>query len=115
MASISESFDHATICVHTGSIVDQEYGGVNSPIYNSSAFEFLDRPQSRYPRYYNTPNQLSVVKKLCALEQAEAGLVMSSGMAAISTVFAGLLKKRGSCGNSKVNLWRYASFCALPV
>ncbi len=91
MSSHQVNYSSATLCVHTGSIQDQTYGGVNSPIYNSSAFEFLDQPQSRYPRYYNTPNQLAITEKLCALEKAEAGLVMSSGMAAISAVFAGLL------------------------
>ena len=93
MTSSDRTLHHATVCVHTGTVEDKNFGGVNSPIYNSSAFEFLDRPQSRYPRYHNTPNQLAVAEKLCALEYAEAGLVMSSGMAAISSVFAGLLQR----------------------
>ena len=92
MSSSEENYGNATLCVHTGAILDSKFGGVNSPIYNSSAFEFLDQPYSRYPRYYNTPNQLAITEKLCALEKAEAGLVMSSGMAAISAVFAGLLE-----------------------
>lgn len=38
-----------------------------------------------YPRYFNTPNQDAVVKKMCVLEGAENGILFSSGMAAIST------------------------------
>lgn len=81
-----------TACVHAGSIADPLHGGVNSPIYTSSAYRFLDQDESRYPRYFNTPNQKAVVDKLCALEGGEAGMVFSSGMAAISAVFAALLK-----------------------
>lgn len=81
-----------TICVHKGTIVDDRMGGINSPIYTSSAFNYLDRKETSYPRYFNTPNQQAVVEKLCALEGAEAGVLFSSGMAAISTAilaFAG--------------------------
>ncbi len=81
-----------TACVHAGSIPDPNFGGVNSPIFTSSAYEFLERDSSQYPRYFNTPNQLAVVEKLCALEEGDSGMVLSSGMAAISTVFACLLR-----------------------
>jgi len=74
-----------TKCVHSGTIKDKYQGGVNSPIYTSSAFDYLDRPDTVYPRYFNTPNQEAVVNKLCALEQAEDGILLSSGMAAISS------------------------------
>ncbi len=85
-------FKKDTVCVHAGSIKDSQFGGVNSPIYTSSAFEFLDQEDSQYPRYFNTPNQKAISDKICALEEGEAGMVLSSGMAAISTVFASLLK-----------------------
>lgn len=75
-----------TQCAHSGSLKDNVTGGVNSPIYTSSSFEYLDTPYIMYPRYFNTPNQKAVVDKLCALEGAEDGLLFSSGMAAISTV-----------------------------
>jgi cystathionine beta-lyase/cystathionine gamma-synthase len=74
-----------TQCVHSGSLDDSVYGGVNSPIYASSAFGYLDRNAVSYPRYFNTPNQKAVVEKVCALEGAEDGVLFSSGMAAIST------------------------------
>ena len=81
-----------TQCVHSGSIRDTAAGGINTPIFTSSAFEYLDREDISYPRYFNTPNQKAVVEKICALEGAEDGILFSSGMAAISTAiltFAG--------------------------
>jgi cystathionine beta-lyase/cystathionine gamma-synthase len=81
-----------TQCIHSGTYHDSATGGVNTPIFTSSSFEYLDREDLAYPRYFNTPNQIAVVRKLCALEGAEDGLLFSSGMAAISTAvlaFAG--------------------------
>lgn len=46
-----------------------------------------------YPRYYNTPNQQAVSEKLAALENAEEGLIMSSGMAAILTSIFAMMKQ----------------------
>jgi cystathionine beta-lyase/cystathionine gamma-synthase len=87
-----ESMRKETYCVHSGSLDDNLYGSVNSPIYTSSAFGYLDRSPVSYPRYFNTPNQKAVVDKVCALEGAEEGVLFSSGMAAISSsilAFAG--------------------------
>ena len=83
----------ATICVHTGTNIDKSIQGVNTPIHTSSAFGYRGTTENQYPRYYNTPNQKVVVKKLCALEGAEAGLLFSSGMAAINAIVLGLLKQ----------------------
>ena len=80
-----------TACVHAGGRHDPATRGINTPIYTSSAYEYLDGEARPYPRYFNTPNQAAVVEKLCALEGAEDGLVLSSGMAAISSVLLGLL------------------------
>ena len=82
----------ATACVHAGNKVHNPAHGLNTPIYTSSAFGYLDTAENIYPRYYNTPNQEVVVKKLCALEQGEAGLLFGSGMAAISTTMLALLR-----------------------
>jgi cystathionine beta-lyase len=81
-----------TKCVHSGSYRDSATGGINTPIFTSSSYEYLDREECTYPRYFNTPNQEAVVRKMCALEGAEDGVLFSSGMAAISTsilAFAG--------------------------
>ncbi|MCG6909391.1 MAG: PLP-dependent aspartate aminotransferase family protein [Deltaproteobacteria bacterium] len=78
-----------TQCVHSGTYMEPTTRGINTPVFTSSSFEYLDRDENVYPRYFNTPNQAAIVKKLCALENAENGLIFSSGMAAISTaVFA---------------------------
>jgi len=74
-----------TVCVHSGKYRDEVTRGTNTPIFTSSAYEYLDRDETIYPRYFNTPNQDSVVTKMCALEGAESGILFSSGMAAIST------------------------------
>jgi len=80
-----------TLCVHSGTYVDQKTRGLNTPIFTSASFEYLDAPENVYPRYFNIPNQKTIIEKLCALENAEDGLVFSSGMAAITTVLFSLL------------------------
>lgn len=78
----------STSCVHSGTIIDPIYKGVNTPIHTSTSYEYL-HTEMRYPRAYNLPNQIAVVNKLCALEGAEAGLVFGSGIAATTnTIFA---------------------------
>ncbi len=80
-----------TRCVHSGTRKDPVTRGINTPIFTSSSFEYLDTPENVYPRYFNIPNQKAVVEKLCALENAEEGLLFSSGMAAISTAMLAFL------------------------
>ena len=82
-----------TICTHVGEIKDEQFKGAVSPIYLSSSYEFLDVDVKRYPRYFNTPNQEYLSKKVAALENAEAALIFGSGMAAISHMFLAFLKK----------------------
>lgn len=81
-----------TQCVHAGTRIDQTTGGVNSPIYPSTAFDTLHREEVVYPRYFNTPNQQVIVQKLCALEGAEDGVLFSSGMSAISSAILSCVK-----------------------
>lgn len=82
-----------TQCVHSGTYSDPGTRGVNTPIFTSSSFEYMDLDENIYPRYNNTPNQKAVIEKLCALENAADGLIFSSGMAAISTAIFSLLSK----------------------
>ena len=81
-----------TQCVHRGGLPDTTTGGINSPIYPSTAAGYLDRDRVPYQRYFNTPNQAAVVAKVAALEGAEDGVLFSSGMAAISTILLALLR-----------------------
>ena len=53
----------------------------------------MDIEKKRYPRYFNTPNQEVIAKKIAVLEHAEAGLPFASGIAAISTTLFAYLKK----------------------
>ena len=80
-----------TKCVHAGGYHDTQTRGINTPIFTSSAYEYLDSETRLYQRYFNTPNQEAVVKKICELEGAEDGVVFSSGMATISTALLALL------------------------
>ncbi len=82
-----------TRCVHAGTMRDDLKKGINSPIYTSTSFEFIDQEDTIYPRYLNTPNEKSVAEKIASLEETESALVFSSGMAAISTVFFTFLGK----------------------
>ena len=72
-----------TLCVHEGQIEDPLYNGAVSPLYMSTAYSY--KKGDMYPRYFNTPNQIGLSKKISSLENAEETLVFGSGMAAIST------------------------------
>lgn len=82
-----------TICTHVGEIKDTQFKGAISPIYLSTSYEFDNVDIKRYPRYFNTPNQEYLVKKIAALEHTEDALIFGSGMAAISHMFLAFLQK----------------------
>jgi len=81
-----------TICSHIGEIKDEQFNGAVSPIYLASSYAFLDVDVKRYPRYFNTPNQEYLSKKVAALEHTETAMIFGSGMAAISHMFLAFLK-----------------------
>ena len=81
-----------TQCVHVGEVEDKQFKGAVSPIYMATSYAFDGVDVKRYPRYYNTPNQEMLCKKIAALEHTEAGLIFGSGMAAISTALFAFLK-----------------------
>lgn len=80
-----------TICTHTGQLEDKQYQGAVSPIYLSSSYAFMDVDVKRYPRYFNTPNQEGLSKKIATLEKTEAAMIFGSGMAAVSTALLAFL------------------------
>ncbi len=90
---MKESRGKHTVCIHEGEIHDEQFGGAISPIFLASSYPFIDQDEKRYPRYFNTPNQEVIAKKIAALEKAEAALPFSSGMAAISTTLLSFLKQ----------------------
>ena len=81
-----------TQCVHEGGLRDTLHGGIVSPVYTSTAYNYLDTGGVKYPRYFNTPNQVAVENKVAALERAPRAVLFSSGMAATMTVFLSILK-----------------------
>jgi len=67
-------------------------GAVVTPIFQSATFEIgAGADIVRYIRNSNTPNHDMLGAKLAALEHAEAGLVLASGMAAVSTTMLTVL------------------------
>ena len=82
-----------TNCVHSGEIKDTQFGGAVSPLFMATSYQYLEQENLRYPRYFNTPNQEVIGKKIAILENAEAGLPFASGMAAISTTLLAFLNK----------------------
>jgi cystathionine beta-lyase len=81
-----------TICVHTGEVKDEQFRGAVSPMFMSTSYAFDGVDVKRYPRYFNTPNQEMLSKKIAALEHTEDGLIFGSGMAAISAAMFAFLK-----------------------
>ncbi|MEP2935174.1 MAG: PLP-dependent aspartate aminotransferase family protein [Gilvibacter sp.] len=80
-----------TICTHVGEIHDEQFQGAISPIYMSSSYAYENVDVKRYPRYFNTPNQEALSKKIAQLEKCEAGMIFGSGMAAVSTTLLAFL------------------------
>ena len=79
--------------MHAGSVGDTSFKGTVTPIFPSSAYDYENVDGGTlYPRYFNTPNHVAVAQKLAALENAEEGLIFSSGMAAILTSIFATLK-----------------------
>jgi cystathionine beta-lyase/cystathionine gamma-synthase len=71
-------------------------GAVNMPVFQSSTFEYGGEEgydSVRYIRLNNTPNHIALNTKLASLENAEAAMVTSSGMAAITTALLAFLGK----------------------
>ena len=93
MSETNQKLGVNTICTHIGEIEDTQFKGAVSPMYLSSSYEFLDVDVKRYPRYFNTPNQEFLSKKIAALEGAEEAIIFGSGMAAISHMFLAFLQK----------------------
>ncbi len=92
----NKSFESiATAAVHAGEPHPRIGGAVTMPIFQSSTFIYegeTDYHATRYVRLSNTPNHEVLHRKLAALEKAEAALVTSSGMAAISTALLTVLQ-----------------------
>ncbi|BFP42885.1 cystathionine gamma-synthase [Flavobacteriaceae bacterium GF1] len=81
-----------TICTHVGGVGDERYKGAISPLYMATSYAFEDVDEKRYPRYFNTPNQQALTKKIAALEHTGDAMIFGSGMAAISHTLMAFLQ-----------------------
>lgn len=97
-----------TLAVHAGQHPDPATGSLNEPVCMTSTFVFTEDRMERwlegkpnqgeiiytYGRSRN-PNQITLQRKIAALEHAEEALVTSSGMAAVAMAVLGYCK----CGD----------------
>ncbi len=77
-----------TNVVHAGAPRPNIAGAVVTPIFQSANYLMEDESEYdevRYIRLSNSPNHLSLQARLAAIESGQAALVVSSGMAAITT------------------------------
>lgn len=92
---MARTFKHLeTKAVHAGVPSPRPGGAAIMPIFQSAMFEFSGEDSYhdlKYLRLNNTPTQTALHGKLAALENAEAAVATSSGMAAISTALLTLL------------------------
>ncbi len=92
---MTKNFKHIdTKLIHAGEPDPLIMGAVSMPIFQSTMFEYSGEKNYHdlmYIRLNNTPNHIALHEKLSALENAEAALVMASGMAAISTTLLTIL------------------------
>lgn len=89
-----------TKLIHAGEPDPLILGAVSMPIFQSSTFEYAGQGSYhdlKYIRLNNTPNHIALHQKLAALENAEAAVVMASGMAAITTALLTLLSLGDHC------------------
>jgi cystathionine beta-lyase/cystathionine gamma-synthase len=86
----------STLVIHAGEEEDSPFGAAVTPIFQTSTFAFKntaeviqyqegDPSKYLYTRYGN-PTLEAVEKKMATLEGGEAALLVSSGMAAVSTI-----------------------------
>jgi len=83
-----------TRLIHAGEPSPRIEGAVSMQIFQSSTYAYggeSDYHDIRYIRLNNTPNHRALHAKLAAIENAEAALVMASGMAAIATTLLTVL------------------------
>ena len=98
----------STRSVHAGEARQKDEGAISTPTYTASTYTFEStaallkfvegiEERQEYGRYGN-PNELSVERKLAALEGAQCAVLYSSGMAAI----VGLLMTKLNAGDEVV-------------
>lgn len=103
MSDRRKKFIHDETAVIRDRAERSQHGEHATSIYLSSSFEFDDAEHARalfanevegnvYSRYSN-PNNDEFVSRMCSLERTEDGISVASGMSAIFTCFAALLRQ----------------------
>ncbi|MDQ3169876.1 MAG: aminotransferase class I/II-fold pyridoxal phosphate-dependent enzyme [Acidobacteriota bacterium] len=92
----------ATDAIHLGEGADPSANPLTVPIYETTTYVFKDAAEveafqaGKSDRYlytrYGNPTVMAVEKKLAAIEGGEAALLLSSGMAAVSTAILSRVK-----------------------
>ncbi|MGH7529198.1 MAG: trans-sulfuration enzyme family protein [Gemmatimonadales bacterium] len=84
----------ATRAIHGEGKKRADWAAVAPPLYQSSTFTnpIGSTAEVLYSRYGNNPNQVAIGRRLALLEGAEAGLFVSSGMAAAALAHLAVLR-----------------------
>jgi cystathionine beta-lyase/cystathionine gamma-synthase len=93
---MSKDYRFETDLIHAGEPKPLIGGAATLPIFQSSVFEYSEGRsyhEISYPRLNNLPNQIVLSRKLAVLEGGADALVVSSGMAAITTTLLAVLKQ----------------------
>src|SRR5437867_11388784 len=83
-----------TKLIHSGEPEPRICGAVSMPIFQTAMYEYEDVQSYhdiKYIRLNNPPNHIALHKTLADIENAEAALVTSSGMSAISSALLTVL------------------------
>ncbi len=103
----SSCFSFGTRTVHAGEPRDNPYGSVTTPIVQTATYAFADsealeqfmeermfwdRPKHQEYGRYGNPTVRAVEEKLAALDEGDEAILLSSGMAAITTTLLILLR-----------------------
>ncbi|HEY2066326.1 MAG TPA: PLP-dependent aspartate aminotransferase family protein [Gemmatimonadaceae bacterium] len=101
-----------TLAVHAGEGTHEAGAPVVTPLVQSASYvqEVGTDSGLLYPRYGNAPNAELVQRRLAALEKAEAGLLLASGMGATACALLALLRPGDHLLASK---WIYGGTRAL--
>jgi cystathionine gamma-synthase len=104
MTKERRSEGESTRAVHGGEVRPKAYYSITTPVVHSSTYtfpktqdliDFMEGKAERGEEYgrYGNPTQQEVQSKLAALDGAEAALLFSSGMAAVTTTLLAMLRK----------------------
>ena len=118
-----EDFGFETQAIR-GQLERTQYLEHSVPLYLTSSFVFEDAEDMRasfadekerniYSRYSN-PNTIEFINKVCQMEGAETGFAFASGMAAVYSTFAALLKSGDHIVSASRNIFERACTPTLP-